>query len=291
MVRHLPLFSESTSCSAALIFAGRLFLSCSSSTVEVFDPSTSNPLTRYGTLDEAGEPTINQPAQFSCPYGIAVDETRDRLYVADMENHCVVAIRLSDGLTEAVWGSEGSNSDKFRTPCSSAYCPTTDLLYVADSANNRVKVMRGADGECVQVLSRVECEFNPELNEPQGVAVDNDHVYIADTGNHRVVVFSKHTGRWKFQLGEGYGGGNRPFCRPCGLSVDSKAGVVYVADSGNRRVCVYRSVDGGYMRHFEVVPQDNSEARPVCVWWDAAAGVLYLGLSDSTSMCVYECSS
>eukprot|EP00455_Lapot_gusevi_P053594 TRINITY_DN8397_c0_g1_i1.p2 TRINITY_DN8397_c0_g1~~TRINITY_DN8397_c0_g1_i1.p2 ORF type:complete len:102 (-),score=12.89 TRINITY_DN8397_c0_g1_i1:8-289(-) len=84
--------------------------------------------------------------------GVALDERRARLYVSDQGHHCVVVLRLSDGLVEAVWGSQGTGPQQFEQPCSLAYCPVTDLLYVADSCNRRVKGLRGSDGRCVQVL-------------------------------------------------------------------------------------------------------------------------------------------
>eukprot|EP00455_Lapot_gusevi_P026336 TRINITY_DN2779_c0_g1_i1.p1 TRINITY_DN2779_c0_g1~~TRINITY_DN2779_c0_g1_i1.p1 ORF type:complete len:121 (+),score=23.77 TRINITY_DN2779_c0_g1_i1:135-497(+) len=118
------------------------------------------------------------------------------------------------------------------------------------------------------------------------LAMDLDQIYIADTANHRVLVYAKQTGVFLFQMGEGQGSGNTQFSAPCGVSVDSEAGVVYVADSGNHRVCVYRSGDGS--RHFQVGPAGRNKAQPFGVMWDAAAGVLSVTLT-STIICVYQC--
>eukprot|EP00455_Lapot_gusevi_P013343 TRINITY_DN16481_c0_g1_i2.p1 TRINITY_DN16481_c0_g1~~TRINITY_DN16481_c0_g1_i2.p1 ORF type:complete len:104 (-),score=21.15 TRINITY_DN16481_c0_g1_i2:68-379(-) len=69
-------------------------------------------------------------------------------------------------------------------------------------------------------------------------------------------------------MGQGAAGsGNTQFNGPWSVSVDSDAGVVYVADYSNSRVCVYRSGDGSYVRHFQVVQADNSTAKPDRVMW------------------------
>ena len=91
-----------------------------------------------------------------------------------------------------------------------------------------------------------------ELNGPIGLALDtgagNSHLYVADTGNHRVLA-------WKdaesFQNGEPadlvlgqrspfhvipFGIGVKGFLLPVGAAVDPTTGDLYVADFGNHRV-------------------------------------------------------
>eukprot|EP00455_Lapot_gusevi_P029581 TRINITY_DN3167_c0_g3_i1.p1 TRINITY_DN3167_c0_g3~~TRINITY_DN3167_c0_g3_i1.p1 ORF type:complete len:139 (+),score=33.55 TRINITY_DN3167_c0_g3_i1:37-417(+) len=126
------------------------------------------------------------------------------------------------------------------------------------------------------------------MDRPKGVAVDLHHIYIADTYNHRVLVYAKQQGAFLFQVGQGEGNSHTRFKHPSGVSVDSEAGVLYVADGGNHRVCVYRSGDGGYIRHFPVLQANDYKAPPISVVWDAA-GVLYVTISISTTICVYQC--
>eukprot|EP00455_Lapot_gusevi_P052805 TRINITY_DN8100_c0_g1_i9.p1 TRINITY_DN8100_c0_g1~~TRINITY_DN8100_c0_g1_i9.p1 ORF type:complete len:144 (-),score=20.15 TRINITY_DN8100_c0_g1_i9:27-416(-) len=129
------------------------------------------------------------------------------------------------------------------------------------------------------------------MDGPSGVAVDLDHIYIVDNGNHRVVVYAKHNGAFLFQLGQGTAAdrGDTPFYCPWSVSVDSEAGVVFVADHSNLRVCVYRSCDGSYIRHFQVLQEDDTPDAPLAVLWHAATGALYVTRYNSTSMCVYQC--
>eukprot|EP00455_Lapot_gusevi_P015080 TRINITY_DN17606_c0_g3_i3.p1 TRINITY_DN17606_c0_g3~~TRINITY_DN17606_c0_g3_i3.p1 ORF type:complete len:316 (+),score=57.29 TRINITY_DN17606_c0_g3_i3:138-950(+) len=266
---------------------GRLYLSAySHHVVDVVDAASGHRVTRYGAFKQHGQAVVGRPAQFYCPYDVAVDETRGRVYVVDELNRCVV-VRQCDGVVEAVWGCESSDQLPSPEPCGLAYCPATDQLYVADRNHHCIKVLRGADGQCVQVIFQAGGGANP-LYFPSGVAVDFDHIYLADRGLHRVLVYAKQTGAFLFDLAQDENSGNTPFNGPYDVSVDSEAGVVYVADTDNHRVCVYRSYDGSYVRHFQVLQADQNKAAPRRVMWDAAAGVLYVTLCNSTNICVYE---
>jgi len=85
--------------------------------------------------------------------------------------------------------------------------------------------------------SRAGPEGNP--------AVDSaGRIYVPDTGNHRVQIFNSN-GTYFTTLGNedchpGNGLGNKEFCSPRGVAVDSN-GRIYVADSDNHRVQVFDS--------------------------------------------------
>eukprot|EP00455_Lapot_gusevi_P036849 TRINITY_DN4105_c0_g1_i3.p1 TRINITY_DN4105_c0_g1~~TRINITY_DN4105_c0_g1_i3.p1 ORF type:complete len:357 (+),score=37.46 TRINITY_DN4105_c0_g1_i3:64-1071(+) len=289
-VRHLPVFEHATDCYGIALTGGRLYLSDGLYRVLIVNPSSGGRLTQYGSSYRPHNNTVDiigQSPRFNFPWGVAIDEQRDRVYVADCYNHCVVVMRLGDGIVEAIWRS--STPQVFISPCGLAYCPTTDQLYVTDYSNHCVQVLRGSDGHCVQVLGTGQGHGSDQMCCPYGVAVDSDQIYIADTLNHRVVVYAKQSGTFLFQIGQGEGNGDMQFHSPRSVSVDSEAGVVYVADCFNDRVCVYRSEDGSYVRHFQVLQADNTEAFPVNVLWHAAAGVLYVTLDNLTTLCVYKC--
>lgn len=85
------------------------------------------------------------------------------------------------------------------------------------------------------------------LNGPAGIAFDErDDLYIVDSLNNRVQVFSKSGdflkvwGRWGSSEGE--------FNRPWGITID-REGAVYVADWGNHRVQKF-GPDGEYLMTF-----------------------------------------
>eukprot|EP00455_Lapot_gusevi_P010339 TRINITY_DN14669_c0_g3_i1.p1 TRINITY_DN14669_c0_g3~~TRINITY_DN14669_c0_g3_i1.p1 ORF type:complete len:163 (+),score=33.21 TRINITY_DN14669_c0_g3_i1:444-932(+) len=162
------------------------------------------------------------------------------------------------------------------------------MVYVVDCYNHCVKVLRGLDGRCVRVLGRGQGSGRNQMDEPKGVAVDDFQVYIADTANHRVLVYSKESGEFEFEFGEGDGlNEDTQFDHPCAVSVDIAGEMVYVADFDHSCVFVY-SRSGGYVNHFQVLQEDNTEAQPSHVMWDAAGGALYVTLEDSTTICRYE---
>jgi DNA-binding beta-propeller fold protein YncE len=79
-----------------------------------------------------------------------------------------------------------------------------------------------------------------QFNSPCGVAVDaTGNVYVADTFNHRVQVF---TGSGVFVTEWGsYGGDPGQFYRPMGIAVGAD-GRVFVADTYNDRIQVFGPV-------------------------------------------------
>ncbi|MFQ6115140.1 MAG: NHL repeat-containing protein, partial [bacterium] len=82
------------------------------------------------------------------------------------------------------------------------------------------------------------------LKNPTGVAANEiGDVYVADTGNHRIVRFFNPKKNLKFVRGIG-GRGALPgqFESPQGVALDSH-GMVYVSDTGNHRIQILRPDD------------------------------------------------
>ena len=95
-----------------------------------------------------------------------------------------------------------------------------------------------------------------QFNAPEGVTVGPENrLYVADTNNHRVQVFSPE-GEFLFawgsycdlETGEGCNspGGEGQFNTPEGILYNALSGIVYVADSGNHRVQAF-SPDGEFL--------------------------------------------
>jgi hypothetical protein len=74
-----------------------------------------------------------------------------------------------------------------------------------------------------------------KLDQPMGVFEEGGEVFVADSGNHRVVVFS-HTGTALRLIGS-HGTGDGQLASPSAVFV--VADEVYVADTGNKRVQVF----------------------------------------------------
>ena len=91
-------------------------------------------------------------------------------------------------LPTLVIGTVGSGDGQLLQPRNMVVGPD-GLLYVADSGNHRIQVFDNAGNF---VRSWGEFGSNPgQLNEPWGLAVDDEFVYVADTWNHRLQKFTQ----------------------------------------------------------------------------------------------------
>ena len=124
-------------------------------------------------------------------------------------------------------------------------------VVLADSSRNVLATayLQGTgNGPQVEFLPGAESAIpNSVLNGPGGVAVDgNGNVYIADTGNNRVLKEVLSAGNYTESTVS-----TSALSLPLGIAVDG-AGNLYIADSGNNRVLVERPSAGSYVE--SVVP-------------------------------------
>jgi sugar lactone lactonase YvrE len=179
--------------------------------------------------------------------------------VADTYNHRI-EVFAPDGTLVRNFGGQGNGLDQFYEPRGLAF-DSQGNLYIADTWNARV-VKYSADLRPIASWGSGDMDLgdgrratitegDPARNAaaplgffgPRGIAVDAaDNVYIADTGNKRIVVTDSN-GQFLYQFG---GAGSAPgqFNEPTSLAFDA-AGNLYVADTWNGRVQVFgRGADG-----------------------------------------------
>jgi sugar lactone lactonase YvrE len=114
-------------------------------------------------------------------------------------------------------------------------------LYIADMNNNLIQKISIPDGKITTYVG--------QLSRPEGVAVDSHgNLYIADTGNHRVLMADAagHVLPFAGTAVEGYTGDGRPaqqaqLARPAGVAVDH-VGNVYITDLGDQAAGISPSV-------------------------------------------------
>ncbi len=146
---------------------------------------------------------------------------------------------------DVVLGGPGSAPGLFQGPRDVALAPD-GTLYVADTFNHRIQHLT-PDGQVLHLWGSptsqemVETPLPGTFNEPWGLAVDAEgRVYVADTWNHRIQVF---TAEGEFLREWGYfGQGEDPysFWGPRDVVVDAE-GYVIVSDTGNKRLLVFTS--------------------------------------------------
>ncbi|MCA9832652.1 MAG: hypothetical protein KC435_01775 [Thermomicrobiales bacterium] len=132
------------------------------------------------------------------------------------------------------------------------------LIYIADTWNHAVIVV-SADGTVVRVLGNrgIASDITDEglvtdqpglFFGPRDVAISDEYIYVTDTGNERVQVFT-HDGTFVMAFG-GYGSADGQFLEPTGIAL-APDGNVWVADSGNARLQVF-SADGTWLTSYAI---------------------------------------
>src|SRR2546425_2122277 len=142
-----------------------------------------------GNSGYAGDGGPASGAQLFAPYDVAI--ARDRtLYLADTYNHRVRKVDTAGRIsTIAGTGAAGFAGDggpgtaaQLNEP-RGVWLDGAGQLYIADSANNRIRLL-SAEGTITTIAGDGGTR---QLQHPSAVMLGPDGIYIADTGNHRIV--------------------------------------------------------------------------------------------------------
>ncbi|MBZ0290692.1 MAG: hypothetical protein K8I30_23910, partial [Anaerolineae bacterium] len=175
-------------------------------------------------------------------------------------------------------------------------------IYVADTWNYRVQVFT-PQGEYItswgqkgELGSGAQAQPFDAFWGPRAIAVDaSEQVYVADTGNKRVRVYSKD-GQYLRDIGSG-GSGNGQLDEPSGLAI-SPDGKLYVADTWNRRVSVFTldglpanifpSASGQLVNNFRVRGWAEDLGNRPYLAVDPARSLLYVTDPDAGRILIYD---
>ena len=188
--------------------------------------------------------------QFNAPRDLTIAPDGS-LYVADSRNNRLEHFDATGNIIQT-WGetSPGCPYDTtppqnvpigtFCEPWGVAVSPDGQWIYVADTWNHRIQKL-AADGTPVKAWGTPN--YDPVssgpfgLWGPRGIVVDaQGRVFVADTGNKRIVVYDAD-GNFITQFGGG-GTSAGQFDEPVGLAFDNN-GNLYVADTWNQRIQVF----------------------------------------------------
>ncbi len=217
-------------------------------------PTATDPY-EAGTVNLAADQIFGAdrylPLGLNAPRSIAMGLDED-LYVTDSRNHRILHI-ASDGSLLQQWGSfaDIATGDApigtFNEPWGVAVGPNGSV-YVADTWNHRIQKftedgrpikMWGQYGQPVAELPESRSSFWG----PRGIAVDSQgRVFVADTGNKRIVVFDAD-GNYITEFGSA-GLDPGQFDEPVGVAISPK-GTVYVTDTWNQRIQAFIPSEDG----------------------------------------------
>ncbi len=198
----------------------------------------------------------------SVPQGLAVDGN-DVLVSLQGQSGDNRIVRLgADGTVSTVAGSptiagfvDGVGTvARFNSPAG-LYEDGSGNLYIADSANFALRKMTVADATVAtyagaqSIGSSDGTGTEARFSAPQGIAADDDMVYVADTGNDTIRAIDLATGKVTTLAGAvgqtGHADGpllSARFDGPQGLALDTASQMLYVGDMLNR---VVRQIDLG----------------------------------------------
>lgn len=226
--------------------------------------------------------------QLARPVGVAVAPDGG-LYVAEEINNRVTRFDAFGQYLDS-FAQSGDGTPFFLRPNGLAYGPDGNI-YVADTWNYRVAVL-SPSGELLRTWGE-RGEYGQAaatdpvygLWGPRAVAVDEQgRVYVADTGNKRVRVYTAQ-GDFVRDIGSG-GAGPGQLDEPVGLALHPD-GRLFVADTWNRRVSVF-TTEGIFLYSFDVRGwYDELGNRPYLAV-DPARDVVYVTDPDAGRVLVYN---
>jgi DNA-binding beta-propeller fold protein YncE len=180
----------------------------------------------------------NEDDEFLEPLGIAFgldDQDRDRVYVADPDQSLSQRLRRFrvSGVNEGNLG-EGDLDDPVGVAVDSE-----GNIWLADFLDGEIFLF-GNDGDLITSWTP---GGDGDLSLPEGIALFEENnrtfVYVADTGNNRIVKFEyvdNSANGLKFVDEAGsFGSTNERFDEPVGIAIDS-CGNLWVADRDNNRI-------------------------------------------------------
>lgn len=241
------------------------------------------------TADSEGRPMFGglgaQPGQFFSPVDIeldaagnlyVIDRATKRLQKFDAAGNFITAIDIRSAPQE---GSE---------PWGLAIAPDGTIV-VADTFGHRIRVF---DKDLKPLLSFGQpadlSKGAPgplDFFGPRDAVVDaKGQLWVTDTGNHRILVFTLK-GEPLFTVGK-KGSGPGEFQEPVGLAI-ADDGTIYVADMYNARVVILKP-DGGYSGEFRVAGWGGQGVEDKPYLEALPGGRVALGLPGQNQVRVYD---
>ena len=195
-------------------------------------------MTVYPDPTQLGRP-VRVVTGLNKPYGIAFN-SRGEMIISEYNGHQISIFDIR-GKKSRTFGSRGDSPEQVKSPQGIAI-DDADNIYVSSNHKLQKFTSSGELIECVGQKGSKEGEFN----DPRGVTLYDNQVYVCDSYNHRIQVFDLDLNFIGSIGSPGIGRGK--FNTPLDVKFDS-AGNMYVAEVDNKRVQVM-DTSGRFIRAF-----------------------------------------
>ncbi len=191
------------------------------------------------------------------PRGIAIDTTRNRVYVANYGSSSLSVIDSSNMVIQTITGITSANGV--------AYDPTQNVIWVTNYSSDQVTPV---DAASFAVLPPVTVGDGP-----WGVAYDpvHNYIYVVNSLDNSVTVVDAKT---RLVVATP----NESFSQPFHVAANPDTGKVYVANFGNHSVTV---VNGISISSTVDLGADNPSTQPYGVAVDETRDLVYVATVDS----------
>jgi uncharacterized repeat protein (TIGR01451 family) len=191
------------------------------------------------------------------PRGIAIDTTRNRVYVANYGSSSLSVIDSSNRVIQTITGVTSANGV--------AYDPTHNLIWVTNYSSDQVTPV---DAASFAVLPPITVGDGP-----WGVAYDplHDTIYVVNSLDDSVTVVDAGKRSTVTTL-------NGSFSQPFHVAANPHTGKVYVTNFGNHSVTV---VNGTSISSTVDLGADNPSTQPYGVAVDETRDLVYVATVDS----------
>ncbi|CAF2151143.1 unnamed protein product [Rotaria magnacalcarata] len=178
-----------------------LTLNANSSTLYIADTNNHRIMSyasnaTVGTVAAGGNGAGTLVNQLYTPMSVYYDSASNSLVIANTGAHTIVRWVIGATTWTLVAGYPGSYGSSAATLNSPA-CAILDSLgniYVADTSNHRIQFFSAGqrNGTTIAGVTAVQGNTDNLLNNPRSIALDNQlNLYVADTSNNRVQMFSR----------------------------------------------------------------------------------------------------
>lgn len=323
----------------------KLFVSdTNNNRVLVYDLDGTNVLVDYFADYVIGQPSFSSTvaneggaagaSSLNAPSGLFYDSSNQRLYVTDTGNNRVLifnsqitsdhqAADLVIGQSSFTRVAPSATRSGLASPEAVSVNTSNNTVAVADRDNNRVMIWSALPSSNGQQADSVLGQTNftnsgfgtsaTSLRAPRGVGFDGNsgYLYVADTENNRVLVWSSAIstngqaanyviGQSSMTDGALRSVSSQNLKKPARVSVGGTSSVLFVSDTGNSRVLVYRStiiadnqaadivIGQDSMTTATVATAQNRLSSPLAVAIESYGGKVYVADTDNNRVVSYD---